>query len=106
MKKTPSVSLAVALAALAFPLLAACATAAPARRVYVRVGPPAVRVEVRGVAPSPNHVWISGHYRWDGDEYDWVLGHWEVRPRARAVWVDGHWKKGRHGWHWMPGHWK
>lgn len=76
------------------------------RRVYVRVGPPRARVEVRTVAPSPRHVWIGGFHRWDGRAYVWVPGRWELGPRASAVWVPGHWKNTRHGWEWIEGHWR
>lgn len=90
-------------------LLVASALAAPsleAARVYVRVGPPKVKVEVRGVAPSPGHVWVGGYHSWNGHAYVWVPGSWTVGPRPGAVWVAGHWKKTRHGWHWVDGHWR
>lgn len=94
--------------------LAPPASAAPRRvvvrkapgRVYVRVGPPAARVEVRTVAPSPRHVWIGGFHRWDGKAYVWVPGRWDLGPRAGAVWVAGHWKNTPHGWEWIEGHWR
>ena len=75
-------------------------------RVYVRVAPPPVAVEVRGTAPGPEHVWIEGYHRWEGDHYVWVQGHWDRRPRARAQWVPGHWAQDRHGWYWVEGRWK
>ena len=34
--------------------------------VYVRTGPPVEVVEQQPPQPSPDHVWIRGHYRWDG----------------------------------------
>ena len=44
--------------------------------VIVRIGPPAPVVERRLVAPSRNHVWVSGYQRWDGRGYVWVPGRW------------------------------
>jgi hypothetical protein len=79
---------------------------ARAGRLYVRVPPPPLTVEVRGVAPGPEHVWIEGYHRWDGDRYVWVPGHWDRRPRAGAAWVAGHWGHDRHGWYWVEGHWR
>ncbi len=96
-------------ASLAAVVLSGALSATPAlagARVYVRVGPPAVRVEVRPVAPSPRHVWIGGFHRWDGAAYVWVPGRWEIAPRTHAVWVPGHWRHTRHGWYWVPGHWR
>jgi len=76
------------------------------RRVYVRVGPPRARVEVRTVSPSSRHIWIGGFHRWDGKAYIWVPGRWDLGPRPGAVWVPGHWKNTRPGWEWIEGHWR
>jgi len=84
----------------------ACIPPPPVGVAYVRRAPPAVRVEVRGVAPGPGHIWVAGYYRWDSGDYVWVPGHWEARPRARARWVEGHWRHTRHGWYWVEGHWR
>lgn len=86
--------------------LALAAPPAAAARVYVRIAPPAVRVEVRGVAPSPRHVWVGGYWRWNGSAHVWVAGGWKVPPRHGAVWIEGHWRGSRRGWYWAPGHWK
>lgn len=68
--------------------------------------PPAQRVEVVEVAPSPRHVWVEGHWAWHGGEYVWVPGHWAERPHEGAVWVPGHYVQRRHGYEWVPGHWR
>ncbi|KAA0253527.1 MAG: hypothetical protein EDX89_14040 [Acidobacteria bacterium] len=78
---------------------------AEAARVTVRVAPPAARVEVRGVAPSPRHVWVGGYWSWSGSAHVWVAGKWSLPPRGRARWVEGHWKHVPAGWVWVPGHW-
>lgn len=75
-------------------------------RVYVRVAPPPLRVEVIGVAPSPNHLWIGGFWQWGGREHVWVPGRWTVRARAGAIWVPGHWKRTSHGWIFTEGRWR
>ena len=74
--------------------------------VYVVRKPPPLRVEVISVAPSPSHVWIAGHWGWQGGDYQWVPGHWAVRPHACAVWAPDHWKHTRRGYVWIPGHWR
>jgi len=57
--------------------------------------------------PSPDHVWIRGHYRWDGvaNNYVWVPGRWQVHPAGYHRWVPGHWYARRGGWYWAEGHW-
>lgn len=78
------------------------------REVVVTEAPPAPRVEVIGVAPSPRHVWISGHWAWDGRgrHYAWVNGYWEVRPREYASYTPGHWERTGNTWVYVEGYWK
>ena len=52
--------------------------------VVVRVAPPIAVVETRGPAPGPNHVWIGGYQRWDGNAYAWAPGRWEAPPTERG----------------------
>ena len=75
----------------------------PVNAEIITEAPPAARMEVVGVAPSPNHLWINGHWAWRG-RWVWEPGFWEVR-RPGAVWIEGHWVRHRHGWVWIGGHW-
>ncbi len=81
-------------------------TAEARTRVVVRVRPPAARVEVRVARPGPNHVWVGGHWRWNGRSYAWTSGRWVARPHAGAAWVPGHWTSRHGGWIWIEGHWR
>ena len=85
---------------------AACATAAPRGRLYLRVGPPAPIVDARIISPGPGYVWVPGLYRWDRAAYVWVPGQWQRPPRARAVWVPARWAHDRRGWYMVEGHWR
>ena len=89
---------------LAGALIGAPAAASAAARVYVRVGPPAPRVE-RVVVVRPGYVWTPGYYRWNGRVYVWVAGRHVIPPRPHAVWVPGHWERKRRGWFWVAGTW-
>ena len=40
------------------------------RVVVVREVPPPVRQEVLGIAPSPQHIWVHGHWEWH-DRWVW-----------------------------------
>jgi len=42
--------------------------------------------------PSSQHVWIAGHWHWNGGQYGWVAGGWELPPVENAVWVASHWE--------------
>ena len=69
------------------------------------VAPPAPQVEVIGAAPSANHFWIGGHWRWEGGRHVWEAGRWEVR-RTGATWEPAHWAHFGHQWRFIPGHWR
>jgi hypothetical protein len=73
--------------------------------VVVDQAPPAERIEGRGRAPSPAHVWIGGHWAWRG-RWVWESGHWMLRPSTRAEWTPGHWDKDPRGSVWVPGRWR
>ena len=67
---------------------------------------PAALPEERPKAPSSAHVWISGaHTRHDG-QWVWVAGHYSVPPSPDKVWVPGHWVAHLHGFAWIPGAWR
>jgi hypothetical protein len=83
---------------------AAVVPAAPS--TVVVQAPPAPQTEVMGVAPSPNHVWIPGHWNRDDDRWVWMSGHWERRPSSKSVYVPGHWEKKGDGYIWREGEWK
>lgn len=52
-----------------------CAASPPPGELMVERRPPPNRVEVIGVAPGLGHIWIGGHWRWVGNDYDWVPPH-------------------------------
>ncbi len=74
--------------------------------VEVVEAPPAPRVEVVAVAPSPAHFWIPGHWAWRDGAWVWLGGHWELRPRPHAVWISGEWVHRGHGHVWVGGYWR
>lgn len=80
------------------------------RVVYVQEPPPPPRREVivERERPSPEHIWVEGHWRWAGHGYDWVGGHWDHFPGGgRREWVGGHWQnRPGQGWDWVEGHWR
>ena len=91
----------ISVAAAALPLLAGCTTYG-----YASYGPPADEVEVYGVAPGPEFVWVGGYHEWDGHAYHWRKGSWAKPPRAGAHWEKGTWEQTNHGWRYHEGTWK
>jgi hypothetical protein len=68
-------------------------------------------------APSPDQVWVPGHYEMRYQR-QWVPGHWEVErheghgededdgySRGRRVWIPGRYEDVRVRV-WLPGHWE
>jgi hypothetical protein len=83
----------------------ALAFSAMAGEIVVKIAPPKIVVEKRGHPPSPDHVWVSGYQRWDGNAYHWNEGRWEQPPRHHAHWVAHHWVHRHGGWVLIDGHW-
>jgi hypothetical protein len=77
-----------------------------AAEVVVRIAPPRIVVEDRGRPPSPNHVWIAGYHRWDGNAYAWTPGRWEMPPRPHARWEAHHWVHRNGGYVLVEGRWR
>jgi hypothetical protein len=75
--------------------------------VYVSGPPPgpAQAVDARDPQPSEVHVWISGHWDWDGSEWAWADGYWEVPPDDGAAWVEPEYEENEGDWIYTPGHW-
>src|ERR1019366_198606 len=56
--------------------------------------------------PSPQHVWIAGHWRWQEGRYAWIAGRWDLPPRANTVWIEPHWEKRGNGYVLVGGYWQ
>ena len=76
-------------------------------RIYVRIGPPTVRMVkvIKPVRPCAKAIWISAHWQYKHGRYVWVKGY-RVKPRYGYVYVRPRWKKNRHGYYYVTGHWK
>jgi hypothetical protein len=74
-------------------------------RVVVTVGPPPPRKEVVDAGPGSGHVWVGGHWRWNGQAFVWVGGRW-IAERPGLAWAPGHWRRIRGGWEWVEGRWQ
>jgi hypothetical protein len=72
--------------------------------VYVRVAPPAPRVEVMP-APRANRVWVAGHWEWRGRQHQWVPGVW-IRERRGYQYVQPNWVERDGRWSMQRGTWR
>jgi WXXGXW repeat (2 copies) len=91
---------------------AAAASAEPAEQgedeaeAGTETAPPADQVDDPGPPPSPEHVWVTGHWHWEGGRWAWIHGHW-AGHRVGFAWVPGHWQPHhhKHVFVWVRGHW-
>jgi hypothetical protein len=51
--------------------------------------------------PQQGGYWIEGHWSWDGTQWVWLDGRWELPPQPGAVWVPPSFN----GRTWVAGYW-
>ncbi len=56
--------------------------------------------------PTPQHVYVSGHWTWKDGAYTWVSGAWELPPSNSAEWVAPRWEKKDNGYALKEGYWQ
>ena len=57
--------------------------------------------------PSPNAVWIRGHYTYTGNGYQWQPGRWEVPPAGARQYIGPTWQPAANGGYvYVRGHWQ
>src|SRR4051812_1083402 len=95
--------------------LAAATMALPAQArssVDVQIGvpapgyvapPPPARYEVVPVARA-GHVWVPGHWQWNGNGHVWVQGHF-LRARPGYYYEPATWVQHGDRWGYREGHW-
>jgi hypothetical protein len=89
------------------PGVATQAGQASAQQIIVRAPPPRhIPYEARPVMPAPGHVWISGYWGWQGNNYVWVPGHWSAPPQPGLTWTQPRWGRWHRGWRYHPGYWR
>jgi hypothetical protein len=95
-------------------LVSACPPVHPVRRfgipppVYVVTVPPPPRPATALAEPAPRagSVWVEGHWKWAGNQWDWQEGYWmDAMPGHQ--WVPGRWVvRGPAVWAYIPGWWR
>ena len=57
--------------------------------------------------PSPNAVWIRGHYAYTGTGYQWQPGRWEIPPAGTSRYIGPSWQPAANGGYvYVRGHWQ
>lgn len=91
--------------AIAFASLGAAPQIASAQSFSLQIGvpPPPLRYEV---VPQPrrHHIWVPGHWQWNGYQHVWVVGHWE-RERPGYYYTQPAWVQVGSGWEYRAGGW-
>src|SRR5512138_1765816 len=59
-----------------------------------------------GEQPSPQHVWVPGHWRWSEGAYVWEAGRWEVPPAPNLAWNPPQWQQQGNGYVLREGYWQ
>ena len=67
---------------------------------------PAASQEIIEERPTSQHVWVSGHWRWQEGRYAWIGGRWDLPPRANVSWVEPRWEKQGNGYVLSGGYWQ
>jgi hypothetical protein len=77
------------------------ARSAPSR-VVIAQPPPPPRVVTRRPPPSRHgEIWIEPYWAWNGSQWVWVDGYWDLPPQPGAIWMAPQWD----GRAWVPGYW-
>lgn len=69
------------------------------------IAPPPPRQETIIAAPSPQAIWVSGHWGRTPGEWTWNPGTWVKPPFANAYWMPGYWQHRNGRFVWERGHW-
>jgi hypothetical protein len=68
--------------------------------------PPPTPTETVPPQPTPNAVWATGYWVYDGRTYTWMPSHWETPPPGARSYVAGHYEN-RNGQNvYVPGYWQ
>jgi hypothetical protein len=79
---------------------------APADGAVVVQPPPAAQVETIPPPPAPSgYAWQPGHWHWNGAQYVWRPGRYELMPAGATAWIPAHWEARGGQWVFKPGHW-
>jgi outer membrane protein with glycine zipper/YXWGXW repeat-containing protein len=68
--------------------------------------PPPPGPEIMSPQPSPYAVWVPGYYAFDGQQYGWIAGRWEVPPPQYHYFVRAHWAYRGGNYVYIRGYWR
>ena len=71
--------------------------------IYVNA-PPVARYEYTP-APRAGHLWVPGHWEWQGNGHVWVAGHF-LRARAGYAYHQPQWQRDGDRWAYRAGGWQ
>lgn len=74
-------------------------------QIVVKVRPAQPKVVVaRPKKTRSGHIWIAGHWRYNGNRYVWQKATW-VKARTGHNWIAGTWETCNGGYRWVAGYW-
>lgn len=78
---------------------------APAVSTVVVQAPPVHTVDPVLARPSPDYIWVPGHWTWRDSQYEWMTGHWEIPPSTNSIWIQPRWEPESGGYRFYEGYW-
>ena len=75
-------------------------------RVQAAPTPPPTPVDPVPPQPAPNAIWIQGYWIYDGRNYSWVAGRWEIPPPFAHTYVPAHSEMRNGQMVFVPGYWR
>ena len=68
--------------------------------------PPPPGSEVVTVQPAPNAVWVPGYWAFNGVQYIWLAGSWQIPPPYHHHYVRARWLWRNGGYVYVRGYWR
>jgi hypothetical protein len=72
-------------------------------QTYLPLPPPPQETIV--AQPSPEQVWVGGHWDRTPDKWNWIPGSWIQPPFSNAYWQPGYWQHQDGTFVWEDAHW-
>ena len=67
--------------------------------------PPRIRHEEIPPRPGEAYTWVAGYWGWQGDDWVWIPGRWEIPAGGGVSWIRPRYVRESGVYRYEPGHW-